>query len=248
MYKYKRRYGAHRYATKIQRKWRARRKYRQYRKKKPLYSKVKSLQKIVYNNLQPGWKDTFQPPVAVGAGGDITGDFCGLENIAQGTGHDDRIGNKIVLKKIHLKGNIQVARGDIYNELRVIIFSLPDVCTTVPPTILDILEMGDLYSFYKKDSKIKYKIHYDKTWQLSNPYAEVGTVTPVGLNGMCYPNYIHWETTLNFPKGHPVWYGSAGVGTPTKGGLYMLRISDSLSAIPSGHPTIAAYCRMTYAL
>jgi len=243
---YPRKWKRNRRARTIQRAWRKRR-YKKYNKN-TCKKQLKKLKKIVYNNINPGWKDTYQAPTAVGAGGEITGDFCGLENIAQGTNHDDRIGNKIVVKQIHFKGNIQVARGDIYNEIRQIIFSTPDVCTTDPPAIQDILETGDLYSFYKKNSKIKFKIHYDKTWQMSNPYSEVGTVTPVGLNGMCYPNYIHWEIKLKFPKGHPIWYGNASVGSPTKGAFFLLRISDSLSAIPSGHPTVANYCRMLYDL
>ena len=233
-------------AKRIGRWWRRKKRYRKKRYTKKLTYKVKRLQQKVYNNLQPGWIDTFMAPTAIGAGGDITGDFCNLENIAVGTEHDDRIGNKIVVKKLHLKGNISVASGDIFNEVRIIIFSMPDVCSTGIPNIVDILQTGDLYSFYKKDSPVKYKIHYDKTWQLSNPYRDVGTVAPIKLNGMAYPNYIHWEKKLVFPKGHAVHYDGPGVGAPTRGGFYMLRISDSLSSIPSGHPLVSAYCRMSY--
>jgi len=235
------------YAKRIQRAWKARRFRRRRRRYAagPIKYKVKKLQRIVYNNLQPKWLDKVTPPTGTSAGGLITGDWAGFENIAQGNDHDARDGNRIVVKSISIKGNIQMATGDVFNEFRIVIFLVP--CPeSSPPAVNQILETGDLYSFYKKDSKVHYKILYDKNFQMSSQYAEVGTVTPVKLCGMCYPNYIHWEHKVKFPKGLSVWYKDATANTPTKNHVYMLTISDSLSSIPSGHPTLGMYVRLNF--
>lgn len=228
-------------AVVIQRAWRR-------RKNANLRTQVKRLKRKVYNNLQNCWIDTIQNPVGSGAGGYINPDFCSLQQIAQGDDHDQRQGNKITVKSISIKGQMRCANGDIFNEFRVIVFSLVD---DPPPgasiVVGDILQNGDLYSHYKKNSTYKYKIHWDKTYQMSNPLATVATQpTSTDLNGCPYRDFIHIEKKIKFKNGHQVWYRSPTAGVAIKGGIYMLTISDSLNQLPTGHPTFGYQIRMAY--
>lgn len=220
-------------------------------KKKSTQSQLNSLKEKVYNNLQPCWLDT-QQTMSPGAGGTVFPDFCGLQQIPQGDDHDNRQGNKIAVKQIHLKGLLSVAIGDIFNQYRFIIFSTPDNPTTTP-AVSDILETSDLFSFYKKNSPIKFQVHWDKTYQMSNVLASVGTVAPTELNGCPYPNYIHVDKKIKIrdrfskTKGPlSVWYRGPTNGQPIKNAIYCLVISDSISQVPSGHPSFVYYSRMHY--
>ncbi len=48
----------------------------------------------------------------------------------------------------------QTAKDDEYNEFRMILVQIPCPIIATTPSIQDILETSDVYSFYKKDSKI----------------------------------------------------------------------------------------------
>ena len=237
---YRRRYAAHFNARRIQRAFRR-------RKKRSLKTQLKKLKRKVYNNLQNCWIDTIQTPVGSGAGGYINPDFCSLQQIAQGDDHNERQGNKIVVKTISIKGQLRNANGDIFNEFRIIIFSLTDDPSPgATLTVGDILQNGDLYSHYKKNSAYKYKIHWDRTYQMSNPLATVATQpSSTDLCGCPYKDFIHIEKKIKL-KNHQVWYRGATAGACIKGGIYMLTISDSLNQLPTGHPTFGYQIRMLY--
>lgn len=239
-------YGKRYHGRKVRRIQRAFRRYRaRKRQGSSLRNQVRRLKKKVYNNLQPCWIDSVGTMTA-GAGGTIFPNWCSLQDIAQGDDHDQRQGNKITVKSIQVKGQIQVAVGDVYNIYRMIIFSLTDdPAPGAPLAVSDILQTSDLYSFYKKDSNFKYKIHYDHSFKMSNALASVGTVTPTALNGCPYPNYIRFEKTFTF-KNHQVHYRGPTNGPANKGGIYCLVISDSLSQVPSGHPDMTYRTRMSY--
>lgn len=229
------------------RRARARRR-RKKKKKKTLSTKLKNLTTKVYNNLQPCWIDTLQAPLGIGAGGYINGDFCSLQQIAQGDDVNQRQGNKITVKSLDIKAQVRCANGDVFNELRLIIFSLVEDPQGNPAAsdILQNVSNAGVYSFYRKGSPVKYRIHWDKTYQMSNPLASVATQpSSTDLNGCPYKDFIHIKKKIKF-KNHQVWYRGAGGSQPIKGGIYLLAISDSLNQLPTGHPTMSWNIRMHY--
>jgi len=239
-------------AKRIQRKYR---KYRKRRRKKSLYTKVKKLQRITYRNLQPGWVDDFTSGTAVGSSGFCTYSWCNMENIAavggqvagvvQPANHQTRIGNKITVKKIRCKFLFEVAAGDRYNMVRVIIFSIPDPgATSAAP--LDILALANVQSFYKKDSAVKFKIHKDFTVKLGQYRPAIGTASVIDINSHYYPSWVTRDVTVNFGKGLDVWYKNVNAGTPTKNQVGLLLISDSTNSIPTGHPTVQLITRVHF--
>ena len=240
MFNYTKRYKRTKAARVLQR-W-ARR-----RKRNNLKKQIKNLKRKVYNNLQNCWIDTIQTPVGSGAGGTINPDFCSLQQIPQGDDHNERQGNKITVKSISIKGQLRNANGDIFNEFRIIVFSLPDdPAPGSSITVSDILQNGDLYSHYKKDSAYKFDIHWDKTYQMSNPLATVATQpSSTDLCGCPYKDFIHIEKKIKFYN-HQVHYRGATAGACIKGGIYLLTISDSLNQLPTGHPTFGYQIRMHY--
>ena len=240
-------YGKRYHGKKAMKIQRAFRRYRRRRQGYSLTSQVRRLKRKVYNNLQNCWIDTIQNPVGHGAGGTINPDFCSLQQIPQGDDHDERQGNKIVVKSISIKGQLRNANGDIFNEMRIIVFSLTDdPAPGATLTVGDILQNGDLYSHYKKNSTFKYRIHWDQTYQMSNPLATVATQpSSTDLCGCPYRDFIHIEKKIKF-KNHQVWYRGSSAGACIKGGIYLLVISDSLNQLPTGHPTFGYQVRMLY--
>lgn len=236
--------------VRLQRAWRSRQ-----RRKKTGYNKlIKShttLARRVYNNLQPGWIDTNQAPISIDAVG-LFKDFASLTGInCSATDHLNRIGNKITVKKIQMKAQIKVAKDDEYNEFRMLLVQIPCPIIGTTPSIQDILETSDVYSFYKKDSKISYKILYDKVFQMSNAHLTVGAPgATVDMNGCPYKNFIHFNKTWNFPKGIPVHYSGSGVlpqtGHVTKNMLWLVMVSDSTTTVITGSPTIGYNVRLSF--
>jgi len=230
---------------KIQRKWRKRKQAR------ALTKRFNTLQTRVYNNLNDGWIDTYQSPYSIDAVG-IFKDFTSLAAINCGsTDHLGRIGNKIVLKKIQMKAQLRVAKDDEYNEVRLIMVQIdcPQIGQT--PSIQDILETSDVYSFYKKDSKIRFKILWDKVYQLSNAHLTVGAPgATTDMNGCPYKNFLHLDKTWKFPKGIPVYYSGTGVlpqtGHVTKNMIWLLAVSDSTTTIVTGSPTLGYSVRLSF--
>ena len=208
-------------------------------------AQMKRLKKTVYNNLQNNWIDTVQSPIGITAGGTIYPNFCSLLDIEKGDDHDDRIGERISLKNVSIKGQFRCSSTDIFNEMRIIIFSVKNPNTNPNQVVVsDILQNADLYSHYKKNSKVKYRILLDKHFACSNPRAQVG-LPAVNLNGCPYKDFIHWETKINL-KGMKTTFreGSTQGNNVQTGGLYMLLISDSLA--PS-NPTFGYQSRLTFA-
>lgn len=227
-------------ARRIQRAWRKKRAFKRLKNK-------------VYQNVQPGWQDIYLQPFNVDSVG-VWKDITGSDTIVTGTEHDNRTGNKITLQKLSIKAKVQVAMDDQFNEVRLILVNIPCPLIGSTPSVQDILETSDVYSFYKKDSKVHYQIIWDKTYQLSNAHQSVGSLPAVvDLAGCPYKNYIHIEKKFKFNKGKglPVWYQNNGlapnINHVTKNHVWLLAISDSTNTFPTGAPTLGINARIKFA-
>lgn len=243
----RRKYGA----KKIQRAWR---KKRYMKRKNSLVTQVRTLKKQVYANKQAGWIDDFTGGTGVTSSGFTTYDWCALEKIAAvggnvgGTidvpaGPSTRIGNKITVKKLNCRFLFNCSENDIYNQVRVIIFTIPDPGSTSAAP-LDILETLNVQSFYKKNSSVKFKIHKDFTVKLEQYKQTITQATgQLNLNGRTYPSWCTREFVIPFPKGLDVWFRGANAGSPIKNQLGLLLISDS-TVLP--HPAVQLKTRLHF--
>ncbi len=85
--------------------------------------------------------------------------------IAQGTGEDDRLGRKCTIVRFDWRYTIQLLAGttaDASEIIRVIIY-LDKQCNGVTATVANILETVDYQSFYNLSNSNRFSILYDKT-------------------------------------------------------------------------------------
>lgn len=232
MYRTRRRRAA-RALVKIQRK---------YKKKR---TKQSTINKKVYKliNAQQTYLDYFLniSPSTAGVINEL-----GLLNITRGTNVSQRLGEKIELKSINIRTfcfilNTVALNADAYNNLRIIIFSLPQPVTAgIGVQVTDILQNLDVLSHYKKDSKLKFKIHHDILYYLDNQGFSVGAASNPVWQAVA-PHQKRYFKKLNFPTGLPVTYDSNG--DVIKNNVLMLAISDS-GVTP--HPIIQGRIRLIF--
>lgn len=172
--------------------------------------------------------------------------FVGLlHSIPQGVTDVDRVGDRL---KWGYKGHFkaQVAAGDSYNTVRLIIFqwkpNTPIVSAATTPLASSILLVGpsgsiDTLSLYNHDQRQLYHILYDKNHTMVGN-AALGTIT---LNTPTSNSVINFRGSYK-PKNHQVQYvgGSTTVGTNL---IFYLYVSDS-SINPA--PVYAAAYKMLY--
>ena len=208
------------------------------RKQRSLRRQVKLIRQKLYMNSDNRWKDTWWTSQSMPSTATIL-DIMDLGGIIQGDNIDQRAGNQITLKNMYLSFNF--LGSDAYNNMRIILFSIPCSQAGTLPTVDQILAqvttlpiaLPSVQSPYTKNSTLEFKIILDHKFSLQRQAA--GAVRP--------PN--HWKTIKHkFPNGgHPVHYETGTATPPIKGNIYMLFISDS-QAPP--HPNFTCYARLNY--
>jgi hypothetical protein len=182
-------------------------------------------------------------PVAVTTGGTV----YRCTTIPQGVTNVTRVGDKLHLKRLSLRYNIQVgatgliAAADEFNTVRVIIFKWREDDGIFAPAINNILQGSSsavsTNQHYNYDDKHLYKILYDKSHVVFN--------TPI-WNGAAVAWYHGTEANYATPVAQVIKGGQLGriefdvntsVGT---GHLYILLCSDSAFAPnPTAEVTVA---------
>lgn len=113
--------------------------------------------------------DTIQAAEALDTTGEIVDpSFC---LIAQGADEDERIGRKIVVKSIHLKGVVRLpgntTAGGGASRVRVLLY-WDKQCNGATAAILDIIETGSVNSFRNLGNKDRFVLLWDKTFTLNH--------------------------------------------------------------------------------
>ncbi len=219
-------------AKTIQRFFKRRRRY----KKKysvPLKKQLNILKRRVNKDIEHRWSDdgnyVFQVP---GAGG--TTNTIGLDTIAQGDNFNNRTGNKITLKSLHLKGQMIVS--DSHNFVRIMLVQILSLNQIVIPS--DVLQPDattgnpTIYSPYRKESRIKFNVLRDKFYKLQEVAA-----------GSVYPFLVNVDMSYKWKKGLTITYNQVGNTTPIYNNILVIAISDSQLAT---HPTFRGFRRTTW--
>lgn len=211
---------------------RIQRRFRRYRRNNTKYQ-LKKLKRVVYQDIEHRWADdinfTFTIP---GNGGAIVN--LGLELIHQDDGTSDRTGNKITLKKLYFKG--QVITADSHNFFRCILANISTLGQIIIPS--DILQPDTgtnnptIYSPYRKESRIKYKILFDKTYKTQEQAA-----------GAVYPFLINVDFSYNWKAGQTITYNQPGNSSPIYWYPVLIVISDSQIVT---HPTFRGAKRISW--
>jgi len=158
--------------------------------------------------------------------------FYSLCDIAQGATSSTRVGDKIRIRSLHVKGMVLCA--DSYNHIRVIVFQWHPMSTASVPTPTDILTtLGSGYtpfSTYKDNNEGDYSILYDKT------------VVTVASQSNATREFDFWITGGKFFDRTVHW--TAGSSSLAKNKLFLMIISDSST---NPHPTATFVTRLRYA-
>lgn len=204
---------------------------RAFRRKKSVSKRLATLSKKVRDSTDNRWKDVAQTSQPVNATNPLyLLDFMNLAKIIAGDKHDERQGNKIMLKSFSTRAILQNSVSDQYNDCRIIIvmvdslFNIPAVTDIQTDQILEpdfvtgSATIG-LYSHYKKNSQYKYDILYDRYHQVQ--LQATGSVRPVN-------KLIKIQHT--FKKPIPIHYQTESADMPVQRFIGMLLISDSTIA------------------
>lgn len=217
---------------------------------KKLKKEVKKLSK----SEEKKWFDMDAPSTAIPLGGSIQ-PLLAL-NLWDGTNtnrQNQREGNALNLLSYKIKGQVYIdqdfASPDYNNKVRIMLVQMTDDNIT-QPALTDVLEdpTGDraIYSFLKIKGQRRYKVHYDKTFNLQNVQQTASTTA--GMSATTSTERFRKEFRINVkvPKsGMKVSYsqGSVSGNGPVVNGLFLIAYSDSGTV---SHPAMFYRSRMRF--
>lgn len=200
-------------------------------------AKLKKLAKEVNKTIEHRWQDDINYSETIPGGGG-SGVQIGLDQIATTPSQpllmDDRLGNKITLKSLYLKG--QIIQSDSHNFVRMILAEVTSLGQIV--VTADILQPDPItgnptiYSPYAKDSRIKYHVIHDKLYKTQQQ--AVGSV---------YPFLVNFDLSTTWPAGLTITYNSPNNSQPIYKNVMLFLLSDSQSQT---HPQFRGAKRLTW--
>nr|AGA18274.1 hypothetical protein [uncultured marine virus] len=197
------------------------------------------------------WYDIAKSSTAISSSGSIQ-PLLALDVWTSGnntTRQNSREGNSINMLSYKLRGEVYIdpafASPDASNKIRVLLVQMTDDNIT-PPALTDILEdttsSASLYSFLKIKGQRRFKVHYDKQFNLQNTNQDA---TPYSTP--TEPFRRNFVIKAKIPKkGMKVSYsqGSISGNGPVVNGFFLVAYSDS--GVIS-HPAMVYRSRMRFA-
>lgn len=138
------------------------------------------------------------------------------KDVVNGTGDNDRIGDVVTCKSLHIKGTIYL--NSVLSSVamcRLILVRFKDNYYNSNPNIVDLLNTNDYRSFYNTETQPEeFSILHDKTYSLS----EIKTPQ------------IYFKIHKSLKNGKAHWNTGTVLNGPTSGHYYMYLISDQATA------------------
>ncbi len=227
---------------------------RQNKEIKKLKTQVKKLSKAD----EKKWYDIDQSSTAIPLSGSVQ-PLLALDvwnsqaSNANEVRQNQREGNSVLITSHKIKGQVYIDQNftspDVNNKVRIMLVQMTDDNITAP-ALTDILEdpTGDraLYSFYKIKGQRRYKVHYDKLFDLQNVEQTASTTAGMSATTSTEKYRREFRVNLKCPKaGLKVSYaqGSISGNGPVVNGLFLIAYSDS--AVLS-HPAMFYRSRMRF--
>lgn len=192
--------------------------------------RIKKLENILYPAIEYKTIDKQESQIAVSTGG--VSRYPMLQ-VVQGTGSDERIGDKITLQS--MKGQIVLTKGDDDNLVRVILAATPSSSQLTMEDVLQydsFMDVNDLvfaspYRLKASSDSKTYKILFDKTYNINDNFNSIVDTFTCNLKG------IHRQLEFNSPLNT----------NPDNFKVSLLMISDSAGA---SHPTVSYNLRTKF--
>lgn len=236
---------------KLNRKIKLRVDAKQNKEIKKLKTQVKRLSK----GDEKKWYDIDKPSTAIPLSGSIQ-PLLALD-LWDGTNtnrQNQREGNSINMLSYTIKGQVYIdqyfASPDTNNKVRIMLVQMTDDNIT-QPALTDILEdpTGDraIYSFLKIKGTRRFRVHYDKLFNLQNPGQYFGNSSgPNNVSTATEAFRKEFRIKAKLPKaGLKASYqqGSVSGNGPVVNGLFLIAYSDSSTV---SHPAMFYRSRMRF--
>lgn len=200
------------------------------------------------------WYDIDAPSTAIPLSGSIQ-PLLAL-NLWDGTNtnrQNQREGNSLNMLSYTIKGQVYIdqnfASPDVNNKVRIMLVQMTDD-NIVAPALTDILEdpTGDraIYSFLKIKGQRRFKVHYDKLFNLQNVEQTASTTAGMSATTSTELYRREFRVRAKLPKaGQKVSYaqGSVSGNGPVVNGLFLIAYSDSGTL---SHPAMFYRSRMRF--
>ena len=167
---------------------------------------------------------------------------------------NQREGNSINMLSYTIKGQVYIdqyfASPDVNNKVRIMLVQMTDD-NIIQPALTDILEdpTGDraVYSFFKIKGQRRFKVHYDKLFNLQNPGQYFANASGSAATSTATESFRkEFRIKAKLPKsGLKASYaqGSISGNGPVVNGLFLIAYSDS--GVVS-HPAMFYRARMRF--
>ncbi len=143
--------------------------------------------------------------------------------IAQGTSGLERVGNEVMLRKLRFK--LQFKSVGASNRVRLVCVQYPQTAGALN-TLEDVLtnvSTAPMYSPWKKDGTVKYRILYNRIHNLGVKGVMDGTYKYQGVN-----------IDIKFPRaGLPLHYDDGTTANPDKNNIMFYYVADQSIASPN---------------
>lgn len=200
------------------------------------------------------WYDIDKPSTAIPLSGSIQ-PMLAL-NVWAGANDQrqhEREGNSLLITSYKIKGQVYIgqdfASPDVNNKVRIMLIQMTDD-QLAAPALTDILEdpTGDraVYSFLKIKGTRRFKVHYDKLFNLQNVEQTASTTAGMSATTATETFRKEFRISLKVPKkGLKVSYqqGSISGNGPIVNGLFLVAYSDSGTV---SHPAMFYRSRMRF--
>lgn len=177
--------------------------------------------------------------IASGAGTKLVQHF---PNVPNGSGPSDRVGRKITVKGLYLKGKITLPTStnllDSDQRIRLMIYiDTQHNGAATGPNLASLLQASDIDAFYNLDETGRYKYIYDKVHTLNQTGSGNGTTSAAYT--------ICRNFKINLPMDCMIQYsGSTGAITGiTNNNIGMHAVCDNIISVA---PTIEWHSRLRY--
>lgn len=91
--------------------------------------------------------------------------FDNLHAIAQGAANNQRIGDKIDIKKLHLRWQVEMSQSEVYTTVRIMVFRWSENSIPVPADILS--STSTVRSYLNTQESHHFKMYYDRIFTLN---------------------------------------------------------------------------------
>lgn len=153
------------------------------------------------------------------AGPDTTGDIQTLGNITVGTTNNQRIGNSVTAKSIHLRFKATMHPSATATQIRMIIFRWKQ---DAPSSVTSILQSASPISFKTETQRYQSNILFDKVFNLNTDRPEMFRQMKIKYN-----EHVGFNEANVQPTSHAPW---------------ILLLSDEATNVPA----VSYFTRMYY--